>query len=100
MKLSCSKASAPARYIALPLSDRHGLVLGEVTHQDRAVANQRERAVARVLGQPLGSADGRHAVPAAGAEAPFDFAPRAARAVRRRVWPSLAAREAPRQAEV
>src|SRR4051812_34840229 len=68
--------SAPsARGVAVVRFDEHRLTANEVAHVDEAPVDLHERGVARVLGQPLGAADGGGAVLAAGAESALPVAP-------------------------
>src|SRR3954468_596871 len=64
-------------HVRVALLDRHVLALGEVADLDDAALDRDLGAVAGVLGEPLGAADGRRRATALGAEAPVAVAPQA-----------------------
>src|SRR4051812_35549535 len=66
------------REVLLACADHHGPAALQVTHLDQAAIDLHERAVAAVLGQPVGTAHRSRAVPATGAEAAVAVAPEAA----------------------
>src|SRR3954447_2959337 len=61
-------SAGAARQVGMPGAHDHGALAVQIAHGDAALGDARARAGARVLGQPVGAADGRHAVVAVGAE--------------------------------